>query len=101
MLDNYDISILKEFYKLKESKETTTWEIMKRIHENGWNREHIRLKSRVKKMAEYGLFFVNGDKRRTYTLILDNVVFKRFNFPDKTCNAVCLKINGKWEIYEF
>lgn len=51
-------------------------------------------------MVGYGLFFINGDKKRTYILILDNVVFKKFSFPDGIKDGIALKLEGKWEIYQ-
>lgn len=99
-LDNLNIKIIREFYKLKENEETTTWGIMRKLYPKGRDLEENRIKYRIKKMAEVGLFLVEGNSPKMFSLILDNVIFKKQKFPDKIEKALCLKICDKWEIFE-
>ena len=74
ILDELDISILKNFYKLKENEEITTWTITIRLFPNCKNdsekrAKHMLVKSRIKKM-EGDLFEIKKENGRwSYTLI--------------------------------
>ena len=80
--DSENIKILQEFCKIN-GKQTTTWEVMKKVHSGGKDREHILIKRRIEDMVKDGLFFVNGDKKKHYQLITDNVKIKEIKFPDR------------------
>lgn len=96
ILDNYDLIILREFCKLKNNEETTTWRIMKKIYPKGKDRENTKIKLRIEKMAKYGLFSVDGNPK-VYTLT-NNCV--NLNKIPKIEKCISVKIDGKWEIFE-
>ena len=98
-LDEKDIKILLEFNKLEEDKEITSWKIMRKIYPSGREKENENLKYRMGKMAECGLFVVEGNPRQ-FVMIQENVVVRRFKFPDRSSKGIALKIDDKWEIFE-
>ena len=99
-LDYDDLTILKEFRKLKEGESTTTWKIMKNIYQGGKERENNRVNRKIKKMSSYGFFYVQGNDPALYTLIKDIVKIKKFVINNKTYDGIALMINGKWQIFE-
>ncbi len=100
MLDQYDILILKEFLKIKPKQSRSTWDIMKSIYPAGQDREHTKIKRKIERMAELGLFLINGDKRKEYTLDKNKAVFSDFTFPKRISKGIAVKIDEKWMIYE-
>jgi len=99
-MDLLNLKILKEFSKLKVGEDSSTWKIMKKIFKEGGNEENAIIKKRIKKMASDGLFKINGDKIRTYTLISDKVFYKFFNFPSGKKTGIAILLGNKFEIYE-
>lgn len=117
MIDNFDIKILKEFSKIKEGEEIsekrminrlsvnleegeTPWNIMRIIFPKGHDKEDKIVKRRIKRMEKLGLFIITKNSPTKYMMILENVKFKKFKFPDRVSEAVLLKIKNKWEIFE-
>lgn len=103
MIEDIDIKILKEFNKLKEREETSSWKIMRNLFPKGNKREHLRLKYRIERMSDMGLFIIEKQSPRRFIMNKDNVIFKKVscpNNPHERLGAVCLKIYSKWEIFE-
>lgn len=117
-IDDFDIKILKEFNKLKVGNNIETEKMMKRLTnysddgETPWNimrllfpqgktREQESVIYKLKKMHKMGLFVITKNSPLSFFMIEDNVQFKKIKFPDKNVrDAVCLKINGKWNIIQ-
>ncbi|MBA7623839.1 hypothetical protein ES703_31238 [subsurface metagenome] len=99
VLTDLDIEILKEFCKLKGGELTTTWKIMKKLFKEGKDLENMLIKNRIKRMAEFGLFKIEG-KPKTYTLDSDKVFYKMFSFPNRRKKGIAVLRNGAWEIFE-
>lgn len=107
IIDELDISILRNFYRLKQNEtKATTWTIAIRIFKNcrtdsEKRAKHNLIKSRIRKM-QGDLFEIkkNGSGRWIYTLIGDNIKFCKHRFPNgvKDCLMVC--INLKWTAFE-
>lgn len=96
IIDDIDLQILYEFLKLKENEFTSTWKIMKKIFKNGREKEHNKIKYRIKRMGE--LFIIEG-KPEVYTLDSDKVYLKNIQFQDTKAKAICIKLD-KWEIFQ-
>ena len=47
-----------------------------------------------------GLFLIEKDSPRRFSMIKDNVIFKKTKFPDRISDSLLLRIKGKWEIFE-
>ncbi len=105
ILDELDISILKNFYKLKENEEITTWTITIRLFPNCKNdsekrAKHMLVKSRIKKM-EGDLFEIKKENGRwSYTLIGDNIKFCKHRFPNGSKNCLMVCVDKRWSIFE-
>lgn len=99
-IDNFDIKILRELNKLKDNEVITTWKMMRRIFPKGNNRENAFMKKRMDKMERMGLFLIEKNSPKKFSMIKDNVIFKKINFPDKKSDAILLRIKNKWEIFE-
>lgn len=101
MLSELDVKILLEFSKLKEDEESSTWEIMKKIFRGKKSQYlNIDIKQRIIRMAKFGLFKINGDKIRTYTMDSNRVFYKTFNFPCGRRKGIAVIVDGKSQIYE-
>ena len=100
MIDKLDIKILREFDKLTEDEETTTWKIMRKLFPEGRSAENNRLKKRIRKMANLGLFHVTDEIPQHFMMIQDNVIFKKTKFIDRTSDSIHVKICDKWKILE-
>jgi len=100
MIEDIDISILREFDKLEEEEESTTWKIMRKIFPRGLNKEDELIKRHINKMEQMGLFFIEKNSPKKFTMIIDNVKFKRMKFENENFNALAVKIDCKWEIYQ-
>ena len=98
IIDSTDISILKEFLNL-DGKETTTWEIMKKLYPRGQDKEHMNIKRRLDKMEKYGIFFVNGEPKE-YVLISDNVKKQKILFENKKVDCICIFTSGRWNAFQ-
>lgn len=97
IIDNDDILILKEFLKLKPKENIPAWSLMRRIYPKGRNREIGRVQSKIRKMANYGLFLING---KSYELITDNVKIRRFKFENKEKTFICIFTYSKWSAFQ-
>lgn len=103
MFDEIDIKILLGFSKLKSGEECSSWEMMKRIYPRGGDPEYLKVKRKIKRMSEMGLFKINGGQTKTYTLLEEYVRYKNFNFPDGNKKAIAVfpvLIDKKWQIFE-
>jgi len=105
IIDELDISILKNFYNLKKNEEITTWTIMNRIFKDCKNdsekrAKHMLIKLRLKKM-EGDLFEIKKENGRwVYTLIEENIKFCKHRFPDGSKNCLMVCIDEQWSIFE-
>ncbi len=105
IIDELDISILKNFYNLKKNEEITTWTIMNRLFkdckgDNEKRAKHMLIRGRIKKM-EGDLFEIKKeDGRQVYTLIEDNIRFCKHRFPDGVRNALLVRIDSRWNAFE-
>jgi hypothetical protein len=101
MLDIIDLKILKEFSLLKIGEDSSTWKIMKKIFKDkGGNKENTLIKQKINKMSFFGLFKINGEKIRTYTMDSTKVFYKNFNFPSGNKKGISIFLEDKWRIYE-
>jgi len=96
IFDDIDLKILTEFLKLGD-KQTSTWKIMKTIYKDGRDTEHMKIKKRIERMGECGLFKINETKSKTYSLIGDKVLLDKIPLIKK---SISVKVDGKWEIFE-
>ena len=96
ILDEDDLKILKKFIELGRKKEFTTWKLMKSIYPDGRDTEHMRIRTKMERMAKYGLFIVQGNPK-VYYLIKKNILLDKI---PKIENCISIKANGKWEIFE-
>lgn len=100
IFDDVDLLIIREFCKLKENEETTTWKIMRKIYKKGSRKEHQRVVRRIDKMSRYGIFNLGNNSKKTYTLIKDFAKYKKIKFEGKIRNFVCINMKNKWELIE-
>lgn len=99
--DYVDLRILKEFCKIPEGEETTTWKIMRKIFPDGQSSEEKLITRHIKKMTKYGFFICEKEKGCShYVLIKDNVCLNLFRFPDKIKQGIAIKVNNCWEVIE-
>lgn len=98
MFDDIDVKILNEFLKITNNK--TTWEIMKQIYPKGRDTQHNLVKRRIEKMADRGLFLINGESTKHYRLISDFVKKGKIKFNKKPKECILISVYGKWSAYE-
>ena len=99
-MDEVDLKILHEFCNLN-GKETSTWELMKKVYPDGRDSQHNIIKRKIEKMEKQGLFFINQNSKKHYQLISDNVKSRKMKFPDnKMHNSISIKICGKWQSFQ-
>lgn len=98
ILDNVDLKIIQEFYKLN-GKKVTSWKLMKKVYPKGKDLEHMNIRSKIKRMSKHNIFFISKNKNKTeeYILIKDFVKINRIPIIK---NCVSIRVDGKWEIYE-
>ena len=106
IINELDISILQEFYKLKENEtKATTWTVMNRIFKDCKSDSEKRAKhnliiSRIRKM-EGDLFEIKKDNGRwVYTLIEENIKFCKHRFPNGVKDCLMVYVDGRWNIFE-
>jgi len=93
--DLFDFRILREFYKMSEKENMTSWEMMKRICPNGGDRENDLVKRRIKNMANnYGFFYISN-KPETYTLIKDHPLILKIKKLDKQISEIIFLLEPK------
>lgn len=106
MLTDFDLKILREFSRLKNGEDVTTWDIMKKIFHDKKDSDlrNKQIKNRINRMAAFGLFSITRNSPTKYTLDSNKVYCKKFSYPDNKGKfegiAVFLNDRGKWEIYE-
>ena len=99
-IDSLDIRILNNLNNLKDGEEISVWKIMRRLFPDGLDRENKLIKRRFERMEEMGLFIIEKNSPRRFSMIKDNVIFKKTKFPDRISDSLLLRIKGKWEIFE-
>jgi len=73
---------------------------MKKIYPKGQKREYMRIRKKILRMEKDGLFIYVPNENR-FILISDLVKLRKMKFPDrKISDALYLKINNKWEIFQ-
>src|SRR3989338_3829218 len=104
IFDDFDFSILKEFAKLRENQETSTWTITKKIFLNARGYEqktrHIFIKRRIQRLNPLIISIKNGENKLSYILVKDNVRLGKHKFPNGYKNALMIFIDGKWCAYQ-
>jgi len=105
IINELDISILREFYKLKVNEtKATTWTITLRIfnckNDSEKRAKHNLVKSRLKKMEGDLFEITKNSDRLVYTLIEDNIKFCKHRFPNGSKNCLMICIDRKWNIFE-
>lgn len=99
IIDEIDEKIFLEFLKLN-GKESTSWNLMKKVYSNGNRTEHMRIIKKIEKMSRSGLIFISG-KPKKYILIKDYVRLKKYKNPEnKLKNFLCIKEENKWFLIE-
>lgn len=107
-IDEVDISILKECFALRNDKEKSTWGVAKKIFDlkdKDWynlRRSNNIVKNRMIRMSP-DLFFIAKNPKtgvNDFNLILDNVKFSKMKFPSGIRQALFVRINGRWTIFE-
>jgi len=73
---------------------------MKKIYKDGKNEENSIIKNKIIRMSKFGLFKINGEKIRTYTMDSNKVFYRVFNFPCGKKKGIAVLLNCRWEIYE-
>lgn len=73
---------------------------MKRIDPSGRDSLHCSIKTKLNKLATYGLIKIKDNAHTFFCLIEDYVKFSDIKFPNRKSLAVSLFMNGKWSIYE-
>lgn len=98
ILNETDLLILREFCKVN-GEQKTTWNIMKKIYPKGGDSEHMRIKSKIKKMNHYGFFIV--DEKNCY-LLKEKVKILNIKFPfcNEKSKALAIKYDHKWNIIQ-
>ncbi len=109
IFDELDFFILNQIWS---KRNTTTWKIAKnslgvgdnypRERKVELNSLHEKIKNRLKKMSEVGLVSISKDSnnKNIYDLNTKNIKIGRHKFPDKYSNAICLRVNAKWEVFQ-
>lgn len=73
---------------------------MKKLFPNGKIKEHVSIKRKIQRMANYGLFTVNGTSRPTYTMNSDKVFLRKINFPCDKLDSIVIFAEGMWTAFE-
>ena len=103
ILDELDISIIKQFYFLEE--EITTWKIMKNLfpgieHRMDKRLKHIMIKRRIHRM-DGDLFEIKKiEGRFHYTLVDEYVKFCKHKFPCGMRDCIMIFSDEKWIIFQ-
>lgn len=108
-----DLEIIKNLYNLKGSQTITTYSLAKKIFGKGAygiaenKREYLNNKTkyidyRMKVLSLLGVIDIsNLNGKKLYTLILNNVYFKRIKYKKLEIDeeAVFIREGEKWDIY--
>ncbi|MHA1329736.1 MAG: hypothetical protein ACTSR2_01540 [Candidatus Hodarchaeales archaeon] len=108
--DDLDFFILRKIYFSKPH--ITTWDIAKEFFKDidlrtkeglrELDSKHNMIKYRLRRMQKLGLIFIskNSNGKNEYVLIKDNVIFSKHKFPDGYKDAILIKENGKWMVFQ-
>lgn len=100
-IDELDIKIITKFNKLIKQEDSTSWKIMRALFPKGRGKEHNLIVGRMKKMEKMGLFIIEFNSPIRYSLISENVSFKKIKCPNnKIINSIWLNIYNKWRVME-
>ena len=102
-----DLEIIKNLYNLRNNQTITTYSLAKSILKNATSRRYTNnytkyLDYRMKILSLLGVIDIsNLDGRKIYTLILNNVYFKRIKYKKIGINeeAVFIRDGKGWDIY--
>ncbi len=103
-LDFLNISIIKEFYNLKEKEKIELAKMRDRIFPNlsktDKNKKLGLIRDRLQSMPRE-LFKIEHKKNSwNYELESDNIEIREFNFPEGKKEGIALKLEGRWRIIE-
>lgn len=105
IFDHENLSIIKEFYLLKENENISLSELRNKIFKNlesptQRNQKLRFIRDRLKLMPRdlFKIEKINGSIK--YELVSDNIEIKQFNFPNGTKKGIALMFNEKWHIIE-
>lgn len=105
LIDDLDIEIINNFYKLKKSEAVNYYRMVGKIYPNlndyEKRKKYRSVRNKIDKLTEYQILvrkekLLNEIIEIIFELQMQNVHFKKIKFNDKICNAVCLKIEGIW-----
>lgn len=110
VLDDTDIKILRIFHDLEEDQFTGTLLITESIYPdmskpNLLSKERT-INYRIKRMSpdlikiERKNSSKNKNIKYEYLLISKNVIFKKHSFPNGIRNALLVRLDSKWSIFE-
>lgn len=107
--DDLDFFLIQSIYKAK--KEISVWDITKKCFNNlnlktregkrELTHKYILVQYRLKKMKEAGFLFM-GEKngKNEYILIKELVKIGKHKFPNGYKNAILIKEDGKWMVFQ-
>lgn len=107
IFDFLNISIIREFYNLKENEKPELAKIRDRIFPNLKKSEKTyylgKIRDRLRTMNE--LFqIIKKERKKTiewkYNLKTEKVFFKKFVFPNGEKEGLALYLDGRWQIIE-
>ncbi|MFH1320524.1 MAG: hypothetical protein ABII90_07720 [Bacteroidota bacterium] len=105
-IDDIDLNIIHEINSLKGKDDMiTTYEISKKLLKYGGPYELKRndnfIRSRLKKLSEYGLIKINNGGYNSFLLLCSNVEKRNWSvFKIKQCSYF-LRIDGRWYVFPF
>lgn len=82
-IDDLDLAIIAQFWKLKSKEETTPWHIAKSIHPKIFSdfnlryeqqKKEINVRNRLKRLRNYGLIEIEFFNKKTYYKLLVPIV---------------------------
>ena len=104
-IDDLDLKIIKELYKLKKNENINYFRMVSRIFntlsEYEKRKKYCNVRNKMDKLVNYGIIKrIEKGKKEVIEIIFElqmqNVHFRRMKFNDKLCSAVCLKIENIW-----
>lgn len=109
-IDDIDLKIILNFYRLKENKPITTYDMVKKIFDiNNLNtNERILknnfLKKRLRRLSEYGVIEFKKDTKLDkyyFDLIAEKVDLRKARIKKLNidCQAMYVNINNTWNMF--
>lgn len=104
-IDDNDLEIIKHLISsLKKRESVRTWTLAKMVYPEKENVYILRdkepyVRSRLKKLAKYGLIETKKDKDGTDIFDIKMAKFKLNSMP-RLKKCISLKINNKWVVFE-